>query len=62
MLRTLMQSGNPIGGAIAGALFPVIGMTGMVGLTALVVGLPSLIGYQVRLLRTGGVAPVNNRA
>jgi MFS family permease len=61
LLRTLMQSGNPIGGAIAGALFPVIGMTAMVGLTALVVGLPGLIGYQVRLLRTGGVAPVNDR-
>ncbi len=62
LLRTLMQSGNPIGGAIAGALFPVIGMTAMIGLTALVVGLPGLIGYQVRLLRTEGVVPVNDRA
>jgi MFS family permease len=54
LLRTLMQSGNPIGGAIAGALFPLVGMTTMIAATAALVGLPGLIGYQVKTLRSGG--------
>ncbi len=53
LLRTLMQSGNPIGGAIAGALFPLVGMTTMIAATAALVGLPGLIGYQVKTLRSG---------
>ena len=51
LLRTLMQSGNPIGGAIAGALFPLVGMTTMIAATAALVGLPRLIGYQVKAMR-----------
>lgn len=52
LLRTLMQSGNPIGGALAGALLPVLGLTTMIAVTAAVVGLPGLIGYQVEALRS----------
>jgi len=53
LLRTLMQSGNPIGGMLAGALFPLIGMTALIALTAGVVGVPGLLGLQVRDLRQG---------
>jgi MFS family permease len=54
LLRMLMQSGNPIGGALAGILLPTLGFTAMIGLSALVVGLPGLIGYRVKELRLAG--------
>jgi MFS family permease len=54
LLRMLMQSGNPIGGALAGLLLPTLGLTAMISLSALVVGLPGLIGYRVRELRLAG--------
>jgi MFS family permease len=54
LLRMLMQSGNPIGGAIAGILLPALGLSAMIGLSAIVVGLPGLIGYRVRELRLAG--------
>src|SRR5262245_49074684 len=54
LLRMLMQSGNPIGGAIAGSLLPTLGLTAMIGLSGLVVGLPGLIGYRVKELRLAG--------
>src|SRR5262249_25942556 len=50
LLRMLMQSGNPIGGAVAGILLPTLGLTAMIGLSAIVVGLPGLIGYRVEEL------------
>jgi MFS family permease len=56
LLRTLMQSGNPIGGALAGALLPLLGMSAMIGLSAIVVGLPGLLGYRVADLRLAGGA------
>ena len=55
LLRMLMQSGNPIGGAIAGVLLPALGIAAMIGLSGIVVGLPGLIGYRVRELRLAGV-------
>jgi MFS family permease len=54
LLRMLMQSGNPIGGAIAGILLPALGISAMIGLSAIVVGLPGLLGYRVHALRLGG--------
>jgi MFS family permease len=54
LLRMLMQSGNPIGGALAGMLLPALGLTAMIGLSAMVVGLPGLLGYRVRELRLAG--------
>jgi MFS family permease len=54
LLRTLMQSGNPLGGAIAGLLLPVLGMTAMIALSALVAGVPGLLGYRVVALRRAG--------
>jgi MFS family permease len=54
LLRTLMQSGSPLGGALAGLLLPAIGMTAMIALSALVSGVPGLLGYQVGALRRAG--------
>jgi MFS family permease len=54
LLRMLMQSGNPIGGAVIGVLLPALGLSAAIGLSALVVGLPGLIGYRVRELRLAG--------
>ena len=54
LLRTLMQSGNPLGGAIAGLLLPVLGMTTMIALSALIAGIPGLLGYWVGALRRAG--------
>jgi MFS family permease len=54
LLRTLMQSGTPIGGALGGLLIPALGLPALIGLSALVVGLPGLLGYQVRALRLAG--------
>jgi MFS family permease len=54
LLRMLMQSGNPIGGAIAGILLPALGLPALIGLSAIVAGLPGLLGYRVRALRLSG--------
>ena len=51
LLRTLMQSGTPIGGALGGVLLPLIGIPAMIALSACIVGAPGLIGVQVRELR-----------
>jgi MFS family permease len=51
LLRTLMQSGTPIGGALGGLLLPLIGIPAMIVLSACIVGAPGLIGIQVRELR-----------
>jgi MFS family permease len=54
LLRTLMQSGNPLGAALAGLLLPTLGITAMIALSALVSGVPGLLGYQVGTLRRAG--------
>jgi MFS family permease len=51
LLRTLMQSGTPIGGALGGLLLPVVGIPVMIVLSACIVGAPGLVGLQVRELR-----------
>lgn len=51
LLRMLMQSGNPLGGAVAGALLPALGLPVMILLSALLVGVPGLLGYRVKELR-----------
>jgi MFS family permease len=51
LLRTLMQSGTPIGGALGGVLLPVVGIPVMILLSACIVGAPGLVGLQVRELR-----------
>jgi MFS family permease len=54
LLRMLMQSGNPIGGAIAGILLPALGIPAIIVLSAIVVALPGVLGYQVSALRHSG--------
>lgn len=54
LLRMLMQSGGPLGGVIAGALLPLLGLPAMVVLSAAVTGVPGLLGLQVRALRRAG--------
>ncbi|MHB8648048.1 MAG: MFS transporter [Thermomicrobiales bacterium] len=51
LLRTLMQSGTPIGGALGGLLLPLVGIPVMILLSACVVVAPGLVGLQVRELR-----------
>jgi MFS family permease len=54
LLRMLMQSGAPIGGALAGWLLPALGIPALVLLSAACVGLPGLAGARVRALREAG--------
>jgi MFS family permease len=53
LLRMLMQSGNPIGGALGG-LLPITGIPIMIALTAALTSLPGVVGYGVTALRTAG--------
>ena len=62
LIRTLIQSGNPIGGAIGGALLPAIGLTAMIALSALFAGLPAVIGYQIKDLREGGLSDAESHS
>jgi MFS family permease len=54
LLRMLMQGTNPIGGAFAGALLPIVGFPTMIAFSALCAGTPGVIGYRVTALRTAG--------
>lgn len=53
LLRTLMQSANPVGGILAGTLLPILGIPAMIALSGLVIGVPGLLGYRVKELRLG---------
>jgi len=54
LLRTLMQSGGPLGGALGGMLLPLLGIPAMILLSGLVAGAPGLLGYQVKDLGEAG--------
>ncbi len=51
LLRTLMQSGVPLGGAVGGALVSPLGIPAMVILSAVVVAAPGVSGLRVGALR-----------
>ena len=51
LLRTLMQAGAPIGGALAGWLLPVLGIPTLIVLSTTIISLPGLLGFRVRELR-----------
>jgi hypothetical protein len=51
LLRTLMQSATPVGGAVAGAAMPLWGLPVMIVTAAIWMGAPGLIGYGIRTLR-----------
>ncbi|HEX9925155.1 MAG TPA: MFS transporter, partial [Anaerolineae bacterium] len=53
LLRMLMQGTNPLGGVMAGLLLPSLGLPALIGLSALLVGGPGLIGHRLKELRLG---------
>lgn len=56
LLRTLMQSTPPIGGAIAGVLLPMFGIPAMIAASAALAAVPGFLGYGVAGLRRAGVS------
>lgn len=44
LLRTLMQSTGPLGGAVGGLIMPLLTLPGIIALSAALIGLPGLIG------------------
>lgn len=51
LLRTIMQGGSPIGGALAGVLLPVLGLPLIIALTAAIIFVPGALGYAVEDMR-----------
>jgi MFS family permease len=51
LLRTLMQSGGPLGGAAGGLILPVIGIPATIVVAAVVIGVPGLLGARVGEVR-----------
>lgn len=51
VLRTLMQATGPLAGGIGGLSLPIIGVAGMIGASAILMGAPGALGYRVRQLR-----------
>jgi MFS family permease len=60
LLRTLMQGASPLGGMLAGFLLPIVGIPAMIGLSAMLIALPGLVGYRVKELRTSGARPARD--
>jgi predicted MFS family arabinose efflux permease len=58
LLRTLMQGGNPIGGALGGFFLPLLGMPLMILVSALLVSVPGVMGLGVQALRRDEVVEV----
>lgn len=54
LLRTLMQGTNPLGGVLAGLILPLLGLPTIIGLSAILIGAPGLLGYRVKALRAMG--------
>ncbi|GHO97097.1 MFS transporter [Reticulibacter mediterranei] len=52
LLRTLMQSSGPLASGGAGALLLIVGIPAIIGLSAVLVGLPGVFGYAVKQLRS----------
>src|SRR6185312_5895735 len=52
LLRTLMQGAGPLASAVAGFALPLIGAASLLGAAAALIGVPGLVGTQVRELRT----------
>jgi MFS family permease len=51
LLRTLMQSAGPLASAGAGALLSILAVPVMIGLSALLIGAPGVLGLGVKQLR-----------
>ncbi len=57
LLRMMMQGSQPLGGALAGFLLPVVGASAMIGFSAFMVSGASSIAARVRELRIAGPPP-----
>jgi MFS family permease len=55
LMRMLMQSGRPIGGALGGAALPVLGIGGAIVVSAGLTGVPGALGLLIRPLRGAAV-------
>jgi hypothetical protein len=53
LLRTLMQGGGPLGGVLAGAALPAVGVAAVIAGSAAVIAVPGLVGARVRALWEG---------
>jgi MFS family permease len=51
LLRTLMQATTPLGGVVGGVMLPMVILPGVILISALLMGIPGVIGYRVRALR-----------
>jgi predicted MFS family arabinose efflux permease len=51
LLRLIMQAGNPLGAALSGALFPLLGLLGLIAASAAVMSIPGVLGLSIRDLR-----------
>ncbi|HET8844102.1 MAG TPA: MFS transporter [Ktedonobacteraceae bacterium] len=51
LLRTLMQSTGPMASGAAGTLLPIMGIPVMIGVSAILVGVPGLFGSGIKSLR-----------
>jgi len=51
LLRLIMQAGNPLGAALSGLLFPLLGLLGLIAASAGVMGVPGAIGLALHDLR-----------
>ncbi len=51
LLRLMMQAGNPLGAALSGLLYPLLGLLGLIAASAAVIGIPGAMGFAVRGLR-----------
>jgi MFS family permease len=52
VLRTMMQSAPPAGSGVGGVLLPGIGLVPLIGLSAAFIGVPGLLGSQLKELRS----------
>jgi hypothetical protein len=57
LLRTMMQATGPLSSAGAGLLFPVLGLTWLIAVSTLLIGLPGLMGLGSSALRHADAMP-----
>lgn len=52
LLRLIMQAGNPLGAALSGPLYPVLGLLGLIAASVVVMSTPGVVGLAIRDLRS----------
>jgi MFS family permease len=56
LLRMMMQSGNPVGGAAGGFLTAAIGLTAVICLSSAIAGGPGVVGLSIPAMRSDALA------